>query len=145
MADNAEFRRSGAVLNPAQRIALSGLQAASGPLTAYQVLDLLRAELPTAAPPTAYRALRRLIELGLVHRLESLNAYVACAHDHGRDPAETATVFAICDDCGRVNELSDPKIAERMRMLAESDAFTPKASVIELHGQCGLCTSEAGQ
>jgi hypothetical protein len=65
-------------------------------MTAYEILDAVR-DKGITAPPTVYRALNRLVEEGLAHRVESINAYVACAHSHHSDGA---VVFAICDNCG---------------------------------------------
>lgn len=128
-------------LNDMQQLTLDALEAAAAPMTAYEVLDALKATRPTAAPPTAYRALTKLIALGLVHRLESLNAYVACSGGHGdADPA-----FSICDDCGHVDELSDPTIAATLTQMATaaSGGFAPTKHVVELHGRCGKCRGVA--
>jgi Fur family zinc uptake transcriptional regulator len=111
------------------------LQAAGKPMTAYEILDGLR-PLGIAAPPTVYRALTRLLNEGLVHRLESINAYVTCAitpHHHG------ATVFAICRDCGGVDELDEATLVGRLKAKAVKHGFTPDEAVIELKGQCALC------
>src|SRR5919204_1667540 len=84
------------------------LQAANAPMTAYAILRALRSH-RTAAPTTVYRALSRLLRAGTVHRLESINAYVTC-----RDckPHQGPNVFAICGDCGRVDELADVDLAQ---------------------------------
>ncbi|MCC6009108.1 MAG: transcriptional repressor [Rhodobacteraceae bacterium] len=144
--DSHSKPQTGPALNAAQARALGALQAAGRPLTAYEVLDALREDQPRAAPPTAYRALRRLIDLGLVHRLESLNAYTPCVHEHDAADAgaSQATLFAICDDCGNVREITDAPLARRMRQLAEEGAFTPASTIIEMHGRCGGCASEGG-
>jgi Fur family zinc uptake transcriptional regulator len=126
-------------LNLSQAATLRALRAAGRPLTAYEVLDTLRAERRSAAPPTAYRALARLMELGLVHRLESLNAYVACCAEH--DSAGPA--FSICDDCGTVDEITDPRIGDGIAAAARRGGFEPVKSVIELHGRCAGCREEA--
>lgn len=136
-------------LNAAQARALAALRAAGRPLSAYEVLDALREDQPRAAPPTAYRALRRLTELGLVHRLESLNAYLACAHgahEHrtAAPAGPEATLFTICDDCGTVQEMADGALARRMQELAAAGAFTPASAVIEMRGRCDSCGGEGG-
>src|SRR5262245_48967355 len=86
---------------------LERLEAATSPLSAYTLLDQLR-DRGFRAPLQVYRALDALIKGGLVHRLESLNAFVACSepHDHGHG----MTAFAICDRCGQVDEMSDDAI-----------------------------------
>jgi Fur family zinc uptake transcriptional regulator len=126
-------------LNVTQAETLRALRAAGRPLTAYEVLDALRAARRSAAPPTAYRALARLMELGLVHRLESINAYVPCCAEHGTgEPA-----FSICDDCGTVAEITDPEIADGIAAAARRGGFEPARSVIELHGRCAGCREDA--
>ena len=123
-------------LSDTQRATLEALQVADRPLTAYEVLEVLRADRPSAAPPTAYRALEKLISVGLAHRLESINAYVACCTRH---EGEAAPVFAICDDCGGVNELVDTDALRTLAARAKADGFAPHRSIVELHGRCAVC------
>jgi len=130
---------SKAVLNITQAETLDALRRTARPMTAYEVLDVLRAAGRSAAPPTAYRALARLIELGLVHRLESLNAYVACCAEH----EAAAPAFSICDDCGTVSEFSDPEALGGVTAAARRGGFEPVKSVIELHGRCAECRGQA--
>jgi Fur family transcriptional regulator, zinc uptake regulator len=114
---------------------LRALRQAAKPMTAYELLDALR-PFGISAPPTVYRALNRLLEDGLVHRLESINAYVTCAikaHQHG------ATVFAICRDCGSVDELDEAALVAQLRARALAHGFRPDETVVELRGQCEAC------
>ena len=76
------------------------LRQSSEPLSAYDVIAHLREKNPKIAPPTVYRALSALMDAGHVHRLESMNAFVACQHDCGHD----IPVLSVCDDCGSVGE-----------------------------------------
>ena len=111
------------------------LGAAKSPMSAYAVLDAVRTTRITA-PTTVYRALSRLIANGAVHRLESLNAYVACSdHRHTQGP----TVFAICRDCGRVDELAETEVVERLQSDATRLGFRVEAATIELRGRCASC------
>jgi len=111
------------------------LQAAGRPLSAYELLDRVRT-FGISAPPTVYRALDRLVESGRAHRLESLNAYIACnAPDHQHDQA----VFAICTDCGSVDEYDAPRIFASLKKLAKGNRFDFESAVIELKGRCGAC------
>ena len=114
------------------------LREAGGPMTAYQVLDAVR-EQGITAPPTVYRALGRLVEEGLAHRVESINAYVACAHSHHGDES---VIFAICDQCGMVEEIEDSDAVEKLRDAATSDTFTVQRMAVEVHGCCGECTED---
>ena len=70
-----------------------------GPVKAYDLMEVY-SDVRTAKPPTVYRALEHLEQIGLVHRIASLNAYVACGADEG----EHAPAFLICDCCGSAQE-----------------------------------------
>ena len=123
-----------------QALVLDRLEKAEGPLSAYALLDQLREE-GLRAPLQVYRALDTLIKGGFVHRLESLNAFVACAepHDHGHD----MTAFAICDKCGQVIEMSDHAVGEQLDHWIGSTGFVAKKAVIEFRGTCAKCLAEA--
>ena len=121
-----------------QDLVLQALNHAVGPLSAYDILDRLR-EAGLRAPLQVYRALEKLIEQGLAHRLESLNAFVCCANAAGHERATGTTAFAICSDCGRVDEFADPVVDERLKGWAEAHGFTPERTTIELRGQCRDC------
>jgi Fur family transcriptional regulator, zinc uptake regulator len=117
-----------------QRI-LRILRSSKGPMTAYEVLDVARKH-DISAPPTIYRALNKLIEEGFAHRLESINAYVACVDSHHQ---HDAAVFAICRGCGQVEELNEGGAFRRLKATADQHGFKVEATVIELKGQCGAC------
>src|SRR3954464_2488999 len=87
---------------PIRRHVLGALLGSHGPLGAYEVIDELARSMPRPAPITVYRALDFLMENGLVHRIESRNAFLACAHDH---EATAMVAFLICDRCGSVGEV----------------------------------------
>jgi Fur family transcriptional regulator, zinc uptake regulator len=119
-----------------QSLVFGALSRAEGPLSAYTILDQLRDD-GFRAPLQVYRALDKLVETGMVHRLESLNAFVACSHP-GCDSHETIA-FAICETCGKVTEISDQALETRLRDLAREDGFTVKRAVVELRGLCAGC------
>ncbi|MER2535811.1 MAG: Fur family transcriptional regulator [Rhizobiaceae bacterium] len=126
-----------------QSCVLERLESAGGPLSAYTLLDQLR-EQGFRAPLQVYRALDGLMAAGLVHRLESLNAFVACAVDHSHgDHEHLMTAFAICDRCGQVDELSDHDMDHRLQDWVSSTGFSAKKAVIEFRGTCGKCLAEA--
>jgi Fur family zinc uptake transcriptional regulator len=129
-----------AALTKNQLNVLEKLEAASGPLSAYTLLDQLR-ERGFRAPLQVYRALDALIKEGFVHRLESLNAFVACSEPH--DHSHSMTAFAICDTCGQVQEFSDDAIGHRLDDWVRAGGFVPKKAVIEFRGTCGKCRAEA--
>ncbi len=108
------------------------------PIGAYDILDKLGGEGKAAAPPTVYRALEFLIEAGLVHRLDSLNAFIGCP-----DPARShAGQFLICRRCRTVLELDDPDIDAVVAKKAETLGFTAVYQMLEVQGLCGNCSGE---
>lgn len=119
-----------------QNLVLKALDSAEGPLGAYTILDMLRGE-GFRAPLQVYRALDKLLELGLVHRLESLNAFVACAHPDCN--AHATIAFAICERCGKVAEFSDPNVEQSLGAWVTDNHFKPTRSIIEIRGECGAC------
>ncbi|MFK7793014.1 MAG: transcriptional repressor [Devosiaceae bacterium] len=123
------------------RLVLDRLIASDCPLSAYALLDALRDE-GLRAPPQIYRALKWLGERGLVHKLESANAYVACAHASccGAQACATShTIFFLCDACGSVEEVNGATIAKEVDDLASSMKFVARATSLEVHGQCVRC------
>jgi Fur family zinc uptake transcriptional regulator len=83
-----------------------------------------------------YRALEFLRENGLVHRIESRNAFVACVHTHA---AGELVVFLICERCGTVGEAASLEVAATLKSAARTAGFTPKSPVIEISGVCTHC------
>lgn len=119
-----------------QKLVFEALAGTDGPLSAYGILDRLRDQ-GFRAPLQVYRALDKLLGFGLVHRLESLNAFVACAHPHCGDSGRSA--FAICETCGRVEEFSDDLIDTRLDGWAEAKGFAVAKTTIEVRGLCAAC------
>jgi Fur family zinc uptake transcriptional regulator len=120
-----------------QEEVLSVLRGAGVPLTAYQVLKLLRPD-RVWAPTTVYRALQRLIDAGLVHRVESINAYVVCSHPHH---GSGTAMFAICQGCGRVDEIAESHHMEQLKNFVGAHRFCLERATIELTGYCVDCAS----
>ena len=118
-----------------QGLVFDVLRREKAPLTAYAILDHLRDE-GFRAPAQVYRGLEKLLELGLIHRLETLNAYVACSHSHA---GGGGVIFTICDRCGGVEEFCDEKLSHQLAERAQKSAFTVDRSIVELHGACGSC------
>jgi Fur family zinc uptake transcriptional regulator len=119
-----------------QSLVMDALASARGPLSAYTILDQLR-DHGFRAPLQVYRALDKLVDAGLVHRLESLNAFVACRHP-GCDDHELIA-FMICDNCDQVTEISDDGLAGTLARLANQAGFSMKKAAIELRGVCAQC------
>ena len=119
-----------------QELEMGALNGAPAPLSAYDILDLLRAE-GLRAPLQVYRALDKLVERGLAHRLESLNAFVACADEHCHRKGLIA--FAICESCGKVDEFADAVIEQRLGDWASKTGFKVERTTMEIRGKCAEC------
>ena len=121
---------------PIRRQVLQALLSSHRPLGAYEVIDELAKSTRRPAPITVYRALDFLMENGLVHRIESRNAYLACAHDHD---AAAMVAFLICERCGLVGEIPAAPLAQSLNDAARATGFAPKLSVVEIAGTCAHC------
>ncbi len=106
------------------------------PVKAYDILDKLKHEHQAAAPPTVYRALEFLLQERLIHRIESLNAYLGC----GKPSQHHSGQFLICLQCGRVAELDDHDVTELLSSRAEAQGFVVEHQIIELAGLCQSCS-----
>ena len=123
-----------------QSLVLEKLTTNENPQSAYDLLDSLRDQ-GLRAPLQIYRALDKLQLKGLVHRLESLNAYVACRHE-GCTSHKTIA-FAICERCGLVTEIADKALSKTLESLGLNIGFKLKTSTIELRGDCATCLNDA--
>jgi Fur family zinc uptake transcriptional regulator len=118
---------------PVRRRVLEILLEAHAALGAYDVLARLNADGYGAKPPIAYRALSFLVEHGFAHRIERLNAFIACAHPGlQHDP-----MFMICRSCGNVAETETGKTL--LDASADAAGFSIEQTVIEAEGLCPLC------
>jgi Fur family zinc uptake transcriptional regulator len=123
-------------LTPIRRLVLETLAAHHKPLGAYEIIDRLASDGPRRAPITVYRALDFLLENGLIHRIESRNAFVACINNHQQNEI---VVFLICERCGAVGEAQANAVAESLKSAAKEAGFAARASVIEIAGTCAHC------
>ena len=123
-----------------QTLVFDTLEDADTPMTAYNILDRLSGE-GLRAPLQVYRALDKLLDLGMVHRLESLNAFVACRHP-GCDGHSTVA-FAICEKCGKVSEITDEALVASIRSLTAGADFVPHKTTVEIRGLCSQCQAAA--
>ena len=105
---------------PIRRQVLQALLSSHRPLGAYEVIDELAKSMPRPAPITVYRALDFLMENGLVHRIESRNALLACAHDHD---ATSMVAFLICEHCGSVGEIPAAPVAQSVNAAARASGL----------------------
>ena len=132
---NADVRTK---LTKNQALVLKVLSNASQPLGAYAILDELR-RYGFKAPLTVYRALEQLADGGLVHKLESLNSWTICCGEHHANPP----IFEICKDCGNVSEHFDKELLKNLNSMSERSGFIPDRSIIEIHGRCDDCGTDA--
>jgi len=122
-----------------EALVLAALRNHKAPLGAYELLGRLKSS-GIKAPPQIYRALDRLVDQGLVHRLESLNAFIACNQAVANAGNHTCT-FTICSDCNSVAELSDQSMERELKRLERTQNFIISSATIELHGHCQSCKS----
>lgn len=128
-------QRRGARLTDIRRRVLEMIWESHQPVTAYDLLSRLSQERGRTAPPTVYRALDFLSAQGLIHRLESLNAFIGCNRaDHSHD-----ALFLICTGCGEVAEQAEPGLDALLARLADGRGFQVEQRVVELRGLCPDC------
>jgi len=148
----AACARRGAQLTELRRQVLRLVLEAEQPVGAYALLDRLKAARPGAAPPTVYRALEFLIEQGLIHKVERLNAFVGCAEAE-EHPAECGCEgahdhphqFLICTRCGATAEISDPAVALALSRAAAAAGFALARATVEAEGVCARCAGSGGE
>lgn len=119
-----------------QTLVLDKLSETDQPMSAYTLLDELRGQ-GLKAPLQVYRALDKLVAQGRVHRLESISAFVACQHPDCQSHA--ATVFMICEKCGKVSERADSAVAKALLDVAHVERFVTEKTSVEMRGHCGKC------
>jgi len=131
-------KRRGGGMTPLRQKALTLLLEADGPTKAYDLLTRLRDD-GGAKPPTVYRTLGFLLKMGLIHRVESLQAYAPCrdwSHDH-------APAFLICDACGAVEEIDVGESLVSFTRESRRVGFKAGAAVVEIRGACATCVQVA--
>ncbi|MWN31489.1 MULTISPECIES: zinc uptake transcriptional repressor Zur [unclassified Gilliamella] len=129
-------KKRGIKLTTQRRTVLDIMLTANKAMSAYDLLDLLKASEPQAKPPTIYRALEFLLEQGFIHKVESSNSYIICPHF--QDPEHISILF-ICDKCQQIIEKHSEQIEEQLKQLAHHNQYLIKHSVLEIHGLCQQC------
>lgn len=145
----AACARRGAQLTALRREVLRLVLEADQPVGAYVLLDRLKETRAGAAPPTIYRALDFLLEQGLIHKVERLNAYVGCVEaphggraggvedEHGDHPHQ----FLICRHCGTTTEISDVGVTAALAAAAARNGFVLHRATVEVEGLCARCAA----
>src|SRR5262245_47553299 len=119
--------RRGARLTPQRREVLACIGQSHAAAGAYEIIDRMASHGARPAPITIYRALDFLLAHGLVHKIESRNAFIACSHAHEGEPA----ALLICESCGIVAELDSPETFSMLARQAAIQGFRAERSVIE--------------
>lgn len=132
--------REGAKLTPIRQRVLELVWDSHRPVGAYALLELLAEDGRRPAPPTVYRALDFLLEHGLVHRLDSLNAFVGCTHPGERH----RTLFLICRQCHRAQEIAADAIESAVGGEAARHGFRMEKLTLEVEGVCHACRDGGG-
>lgn len=141
LAAETACKEQGAHLTELRRQVLSIVWSSHVPLGAYEILAAMTTGGRRPAPPTVYRALEFLLEQGLVHRIESRNAYVGCQSHCGKDHQSQ---FLICKLCGQTLEVSDAKLSKAIQALAKTSGFELSGQTVELQGLCPACHASQG-
>jgi Fur family zinc uptake transcriptional regulator len=137
-------QQRGVRLTPMRRQVLELVWQSHQPIGAYAVLDALQANrrdgaaegrTGAVAPPTVYRALEFLLGQRLIHRIESLNAYIGCVHPGARHAAQ----FLICNGCGSAAELESAALLTAIDGAAADAGFAIERVAVEVAGQCPDC------
>ena len=142
----AACEKRGSRLTAIRRAVLGLILDGDRPVGAYELLDRLRSFRAGAVPPTVYRALDFLLEQGLIHRIESLSAFVGCVHDED-DPGHShgGIQFLICRRCRRTVELEDAAVSAVLLRTATAAGFSLGRATVEIEGLCAACAAADGE
>lgn len=117
-------------LTPLRERVLHILRKSKTPVKAYDILAQLKAK-----PPTVYRTLDYLMESGLIHKIESANAFVACKCQHQPHCSQ----FFVCSECGTIEELNKPAISQAVARWAKQTQTSILPRSVEVTGLCKHC------
>ncbi|MBM3520172.1 MAG: transcriptional repressor [Alphaproteobacteria bacterium] len=131
--------RRGSRLTAQRREVLACVGQSHAAVGAYDIIERMASHGPRPAPITVYRALDFLLAHGLVHKIESRNAFVACSLAHDSEPS----AFLICEGCGTVAELEAPAALATLGAAATGQGFAATRTVIEMTGRCRACRRES--
>jgi Fur family zinc uptake transcriptional regulator len=121
-------------LTAPRRRAMQLLLEGGQPMKAYDLIAVFGQDGAPAKPPTVYRALEFLERYGFAHRIQSLNAFVACR----RGLPNHAAAFLICDCCGATQEV-EPALAAPIEQVAATSGYAVQSLTVEAHGLCAAC------
>lgn len=130
-----QCKKQGLKLTKIRQQVLEIIWSSHNPIGAYDVLQKLQERGHKPAPPTAYRALEFLVSAQLIHRIESLNAFIGCPSPEANHQCQ----FYICKECGHIAEVSSSAVAEALSAEAANLGFETRQPVIEVFGVCRGC------
>ncbi len=134
MSSNHTHNKKDQTLTKNQRIVLNLLQDSGEPLKAYFILDSLKKE-GLNSPLQVYRALDKLVELGKIHKVESLNSFIICNNSN----CASNTAFTICERCGKVKEIKNNNLTEGVNELVRENKLNITRYNLEFYVVCNTC------
>ena len=134
MSSNHTHNKKNQTLTKNQRIVLNLLQDSGEPLKAYFILDSLKKE-GLNSPLQVYRALDKLVELGKIHKVESLNSFIICNNSN----CASNTAFTICERCGKVKEIKNNNLTEGVNELVRENKLNITGYNLEFYVVCNTC------
>ena len=134
MSSNHTHNKKNQTLTKNQRIVLNLLQDSGEPLKAYFILDSLKKE-GLNSPLQVYRALDKLVELGKIHKVESLNSFIICNNSN----CASNTAFTICERCGKVKEIKNNNLTEGVNELIRENKLNITRYNLEFYVVCNTC------
>ena len=120
---------------PSRKITLEIIAASNRPIGAYDIIDEMGKVTDRPKPTTVYRAIEFLQQHCFVHKIESLNAFVACEAGHTHDGAQ----FIVCNGCGSVEEVHTCHLPESLQQKIDASGFRMDRWNTEIHGVCEQC------
>ena len=134
MSSNHTYNKKNQTLTKNQRSVLNLLQDSGEPLKAYFILDSLKKE-GLNSPLQVYRALDKLVELGKIHKVESLNSFIICNNSN----CASNTAFTICERCGKVKEIKNNNLTEGVNELVRENKLNITRYNLEFYVVCKSC------
>ena len=134
MSSNHTYNKKNQTLTKNQKIVLNLLQDSGEPLKAYFILDSLKKE-GLNSPLQVYRALDKLVELGKIHKVESLNSFIICNNSN----CASNTAFTICERCGKVKEIKNNNLTEGVNELVRENKLNITRYNLEFYVVCKSC------
>lgn len=135
-------REQGLRLTAQRRMVLDVMLENHAPVTAYEIMDRIGEISHRPSPISVYRALDFLVASGLVHRIESRNAFLACSSEHraaGSGEKAPTLLFMLCEACGAASEAESTDLTDLIGTLAGRSGFGVASSIIEVKGLCAAC------